>query len=134
AKMDSKGKEEKDQDESEILDEKDLVDLYRKRENLIPEFKCVWFQFHTDALYCNVSSLAILKDGMEYGIPFGIAKIVLRSHDSLIQFLNNCQLNDDGSIKYNYMVIEDLKNRQIEPDQDFENDVISIKGKKLSIE
>lgn len=134
AKIDSNQKDEKDQDESEIIDEKDLSDLYAKRSKLVPEFRCVWFQFHTDAIYCNISSLAVIKEGIVYGIPFGIAKIVLKTRSTLKQFLNSCQFVSGGSIKYSYAMIEDLKSSKSEHDHEFDIDTIDIRGHALHIE
>lgn len=134
AKKESKVSDLKPQDESEILDEEDIAELYRKKAELVPEFRAVWFQFNTDAIYCSISSLAIIKKGKEYGLPFGIAKIVLKSQRSLDQFLNTCHISAEGKLDYDYIVLEDIKNSESGDDVDFENDMVTVKGEKIEIE
>lgn len=126
--------EEKDHDTSEVIGQNEITELYERKAKLIPEFKAVWFQFHTDAVYCNVTGLGIVVNKKEYGVPFALAKIVLMSNENLISFLKHCDFHDAGTVDFDYLHIEELKNKPVNAEQDFEDDLVEVNGVIYGIE
>lgn len=123
------------QDVSENIGEKELKELYERKQKLIPEYKCSWFQFHTEAIYCNVSSLCFVRSGIGYDVPFAVAKIILKSKSSLLEFLSHCDfVTNIGTLIFDYLNLEEIKTSTSFEDQDFETDFVEVKGDKIYIE
>lgn len=123
------------QDTSEVLGESEVKEGQKSQAEETPEFKHVWFQFHTDGIYCNVSSLSIRKDEIEYGVPFGVAKQILRSDSILKNFLNHCTFKPDGQLEFDLAHLETLKNMDIENEivQEIDQDLFKVNGQKLGL-
>lgn len=122
-------------DVSQNVGEPELRELYERKQKLIPEYKGVWFQFHTEAIYCNVTSLCFVRSGIQYDVPFAIAKIVLKSKATLADFLNHCDLTTNiGTLDIDFLNLEEIKNSNVVEDQDFETDYLDVKGDRINIE
>lgn len=123
------------QDTSEVLGEAELKEKTTSKEvEETPELKHVWFHFHTDGIYCSVSSLAIRKDEVEYGVPFGIAKQVLQSDAILKDFLNHCQFKPDGCLEFDQAYLETLQSLDGENEgQEIDQDLFKVQGVKLEL-
>ena len=124
----------KDQDESLVINQSELKAFYDKQRRLVPEYLGVWFQFHTEAIYCNITSLYLVREDIEYDVPFAIAKIALRSNESLVEFLNHCDYLDKCVLHIDYKNLESIKNREVINEQDFELDYLDVKGTRIKIE
>lgn len=122
-------------DLSEHLGEKELKEIFERKQKLIPEYMGVCLQFYTEAIYCTVTSLCLIRDGVEYDIPFAIAKIVLRSKGSLAEFINHCHFNRSSQVlDMDFLNLEELKNMPVIEEQDFETDFLDVKGTKITIQ
>lgn len=123
------------QEVSQNAGEKEFREIFERKQKLIPEYNGVWFQFHTEAIYCNVTSLSLVRFGIVYDVPFAVAKIVLKSKASLVNFLHHCDLvTNIGTLIMDHTKLEEIKNSAVEDDQDFELDYVEVKGDRIWIE
>lgn len=123
------------QDLSENVGERELREIFERKQKLIPEYRCSWFQFFTEAIYCNVSSLSFVKSGIAYDVPFSIAKIVLRTDSKLRNFLGHCDLDTNiGTLLFDFQNLEEIRVAEDKDQQVFETDFIEVKGERVYIE